>query len=310
MLNRLIIVVLNFCWAVVPAAATDASTDDGAITLAFLRKYCVECHGVNDASAEFSLHDVDANIAGGQDLERWEKVLELVSIGDMPPEDALQPQKKERDQLLTWLAMELRKVGRGPVAGQAQMPAYGNRVDHDSLFSGEHQGPASTQSRLWRISPEIYQRFASRIDMARKLNAPLQIASAEGIRDYALLYADEATIKTMLQNCKRAATTLIHGRIKTQRNRSSTQASIQGGRTGTRHKAIAAFLNSDQVPSQAEMEDVLQFAIRLLLQREMNDHDQVRYVDGFLRFMQPGFPMIDLVSRTGLCQIRSTRLDR
>ena len=193
-LNRLLLVMLISCWAVAPAAATDVLKDDGAMALAFLRKYCVECHGAGVAGADFSLHDVDTNIAGGQDLERWEKIRELVSIGDMPPEDALQPQKEQRDQLLTWLEKELQKVGRGPVAGQMQMPAFGNRVDHDSLFSGEHQGPASTQSRLWRISPEIYQRFASKIDMARKFNAPLQTASAEGIRDYALLYADEATI--------------------------------------------------------------------------------------------------------------------
>ncbi len=118
--------------------------------------------------------------------------------------------------------------------------------------------------------------------MARKFNAPLQTASAGGIRDYSLLYADEATIKTMLQNCKRAAATMIHGRIKSTKNRSSTTESKQGGRGGTRHKAIAEFIAGEGVPTRGEMNLVLEFAIKLLLLRPATEADQNRYIDGFL----------------------------
>lgn len=266
-----------------PANAADHPDNDGLKAVQILRRYCVGCHGEKTNKAEFVLHDINPDIASGKDLDRWEKILEMVSIGDMPPKDKAQPTQSEREQLVRWLKVELQKVGRGPVAGTEAMPKFGNRIDHAALFSGEHKGPAFTRSRLWRISPEIYQRFASNIDMARKFNAPLPTAGAEGIRDYALLYADEATIKTMLQNCKRAATTMIHGRIKTTRNRSSKVETKQGGRSGTRHRAIAEFTAGEGLPSDAEMRAVLDFAIRLLLQRQTNENDRTRYIDGFVR---------------------------
>jgi hypothetical protein len=93
------------------------------------------------------LHDIGAKMAGA-DIERWEKILEMLSISDMPPEDELQPGVEEKKQIIQWITEELRKVGHGPVKGTELHPKYGNRVDHDALFSGEHKGPANTTSRL------------------------------------------------------------------------------------------------------------------------------------------------------------------
>ena len=247
-----------------------------------LQELCADCHGEEKQKAKFALHDIDPDVSGGKDIERWEKILEMVSLGEMPPEDEPQPGREQRQQLVDWLTGELQQIGRGPVAGAGELPEAGNRIDHEALFSGEHRGPAYTSSRLWRISPQIYQRFSNKVEMARQFTAPLQAASAEGIRDYAMLYADEATIKTMLQNCKRAATTMIEGRQQHRKSRSSTEESKQGGRTGTRHKAIAEFISGDGRPARAEMEAVLEFAVRFLLQRAVTEADRTRYIDGFL----------------------------
>ena len=265
---------------VVSAAAEE--TDAGSV-VPLLQQLCADCHGEKKQKAKFALHDIDPDIAGGGDIERWEKILEMLSIGDMPPEDEKQPTAKQREQAVAWITDELKKIGRGPVEGSEVLPEHGNRIDHEALFSGEHKGPAYTRSRLWRISPEIYKRFASKIDMARKFSAPLRTASAGGIRDYSFLYADEATIKTMLQNCKRAATTMILGRVDSRRNRSSTKETKQGGRSGSRHKAFAEFVKSEGTPDQTEFDAVLEYAIKFLLDRGMTDADRERYIDGFLR---------------------------
>lgn len=253
-----------------------------ADAIKFLKRFCLECHNEKNREANFGIHDMDAKTPLGKEIERWEKILEMVSIGDMPPKDELQPDNILRKSFLNWITEELRKNGRGPIAGQEAMPKFGNRVSHNELFSGKHQGPAYTNSRLWRISPQIYQRFASSINMARKFNAPLQSASKEGIRDYSLLYADEATIKTMLQNCKRAATTMIQGRVKTTRNRKGGRPSKQGGRTGTKHKAIAKFILNEGTPSHDESVEILNFAFEYLLHRKPDASDQERYIDSFL----------------------------
>ena len=290
-MNRHGCTILITVSAILFLIAGSVSADEGDSSVQLLSRFCIDCHNAKTHKAEFALHDINPDIASGDDLERWEKILEMVSIGDMPPEDKPQPTKEQRRRLVDWLTKELQEIGRGPVAGTEALPKFGNRIAHDSLFSGEHKGPAYTRSRLWRISPEIYQRFSSKIDMARKFNAPLQTAGGDGIRDYSLLYADEATIKTMLQNCKRAATTLIHGRIKTTRNRSSTTESQQGGRVGTRHQPIANFLAADGLPSDQEMGAILDFAIQLLLERQATQADRKRYIDRFLR------PNLDIASR-------------
>ena len=259
--------------------ANAAPTGDHVVS--HLQKLCADCHGAKKQKGKFALHDIQPTMEG-QDIERWEKILEMLSIGDMPPEEEPQPSLDDKKMLLKWITQELRKVGHGPVKGTELRPKYGNRVDHDALFSGEHKGPAFTTSRVWRISPEIYQRFSAKVDMARKFNAPLQTAGQEGIRDYASLFADEATIKTMLQNSKRAAVTMLQGRVDHRKNRSSTKASKQGGRSGTRHKAFAEFLSGEDLPTQPEMESVLEFTIEFLLQRKATEEDRQRYIDGFL----------------------------
>ena len=256
---------------------------DGKDLLPVLMERCASCHGEKKQKGKFALHDINPDIAGGKDVERWEKILEMVSLGDMPPEDEKQLTTAQRDVLVQWLTTELRGVGRDPVEGSEHLPAHGNRLDHNALFSGEHQGPAYTTSRLWRISPQIYQRFSAKIEMARKFNAPLQTATQEGIRDYAHLLADEATIKTMLQNCKRAAVTLLHGKVNSGRNRSSKKESKQGGRTGSRYKVFDSFIKGEGQPTRAEMEEVLDFILDFLLQREATPEDRERYIEGFLK---------------------------
>ena len=110
-----------------------------------LQKLCGDCHGAKKQKGKFALHDIGAKMAGS-DIERWEKILEMLSIGDMPPEDEPQPGVEEKKQIIQWITEELQKVGHGPVKGTELPPKYGNRVDHDALFSGEHKGPAYTTS--------------------------------------------------------------------------------------------------------------------------------------------------------------------
>jgi len=243
--------------------------------VAFLEQYCVACHGEEKQKADFALHDIDPAIADGKDIERWEKVLEMVELGDMPPEDKKQPDAHQRETMTAWLAGELRAIGRGPAPGRELFPEHGNRLDHQALFSGEHTGPAYTRSRLWRISPQMYQRFASRMDMARKLSAPLQNAGETGFQDYAFLKADEATIQTMLQNCKRTAATLIHGAVFKRKDEPAK-------RKGSRYIAFKDYVAGEGPPNAEEMQAALDQAVKLLLDRPATAADRERYLSNFL----------------------------
>lgn len=68
----------------------------------FLEQYCLDCHSRDDPEAGFSLEetgipDVPAN------FEKWTVVLQKIAGHEMPPEDADQPEDKEREVVAKWI---------------------------------------------------------------------------------------------------------------------------------------------------------------------------------------------------------------
>lgn len=53
------------------------------------------------------LHLLDGDLAAGEDLERWELVLDVLKSGSMPPEDEKQPSDKDRQSVAAWIEREL-----------------------------------------------------------------------------------------------------------------------------------------------------------------------------------------------------------
>ena len=238
---------------------TDLSEFTGTIQ-PFLAEHCSRCHGEKKQKADFFLHDIDGSITGGKDTVRWEKILELMSLGDMPPEDEDQPAKVERSRVQGWITAELRKIGRGHDEGKLALPHQANRVDHEELFSGEHKGPSYSPSRLWRKSPQIYDRFAAGLRL--KVSQPLLGLGGKGIQDYASLFADESTIKTMLRNSNVIAETMTSPE-RTHQNRHFN----------------ALFKDGAEIEEEAVDRAIVEF-FKEVFQREPSEEDRDRYIDG------------------------------
>ncbi|MDG2123543.1 MAG: DUF1588 domain-containing protein [Verrucomicrobiales bacterium] len=222
----------------------------------FLAKHCVGCHGADKQKADFAVHDIDGLVTGGKDTVRWEKVLEMVSLGDMPPEDETQPTKVERSRIVGWVAAELKKIGRGYDEAKLALPREANRVEHEALFSGEHTGPAFSPSRLWRKSPPIYQQFSR--EMRVQLSQPFMGMGGKGIQDYASLMADESTIKTMLRNANLVA------------------EDVMGGDRGR----LKWLFEEEREVTEEDVERGVGDLFKLVFQREATGEDRERYVDG------------------------------
>ena len=79
--------------------------------LPLMKTYCVDCHNSDFQEAEVDLEShVDlASITA--DRSHWEKVLERIRFGSMPPEDAEQPTADERAELV--MALESAIYGSG-----------------------------------------------------------------------------------------------------------------------------------------------------------------------------------------------------
>ena len=243
------------------ANSKEDAVDDGfkSKVQPFLTRYCIDCHGKDIAEAEFTVHNIDGRITDGKDTVRWEKILELVGLGHMPPEGAEQPAKIERNRITGWIGGELRKIGRGVNESQLALPSQANRVDHDELFSGKHKGPAYTPARIWRISPHIYKRFAGA--MRTEISQPLHGMGGKGIQDYANLLADESTIQTMLRNCNLVADKLMY------ENRAPLNHLFKKG----------------AVPNQKDIDRAIERLFEMIYQRKPTKEDRDRFIEGLFQ---------------------------
>lgn len=226
----------------------------------FLTQHCAGCHDDEKQKGKFFLHDIDGSVTGGKDTVRWEKILEMVSLGDMPPEDEPRPSKVDRNRVEGWISNELSKIDRGLDPAKLALPHQANRVDHEELFSGEHQGPAYSPSRLWRKSPYIYSRFAN--EVRTKVSQPLLGLGGRGIQDYASLFADEATINTMMRNANLVAAQMVSPE-RTHINRHLNGLFKEGAE-----------------PTEEEISRSIDELFKLFFQRMPSEEDRSRYIEG------------------------------
>ena len=123
----------------------------------FLASHCVDCHGEADPEGNLSLHNlgpVDEVNSG-----TWKSVWAQVTLKEMPPKDADQPETIQRLQFSEWIVGELTRVMRDKGGFRAHLdPNKGNFVDHDLLFGPLPDGikliPTSSPARIWRVTPQ------------------------------------------------------------------------------------------------------------------------------------------------------------
>ncbi len=73
---------------------------------AFFKDNCIRCHGPEKSKGKVTLHDLEP----GEKLETWERVLEALEHGEMPPEDEPQPEETERKAVVRWVESSLKEA--------------------------------------------------------------------------------------------------------------------------------------------------------------------------------------------------------
>jgi len=151
----------------------------------FIKANCVACHGMTKSSAKLTLHDISADPTNQKAVVLWERVLEQIDIGEMPPKDKVQPKAEDRRQVIAWIQDHLTNAGKGYVVKtKLLMPEYGNRISHELLFDGSIKELPASPSRLWRISPYIY-KGKGLLNNAGPTGEPITFSTkTDGLRDY------------------------------------------------------------------------------------------------------------------------------
>jgi hypothetical protein len=96
------------------AMATDALWADGGqstyaqTVVPFFKKHCIECHGPNDAQAEFRVDkSIPNNFADSAARGHWSEVVNVLNSHEMPPEDRPQPEPQEVASVVDWITQQI-----------------------------------------------------------------------------------------------------------------------------------------------------------------------------------------------------------
>lgn len=267
-----------------PATAENPSGADleaaHAVLSDFLDTHCGDCHGETKPKGKFQLHDLIGQPFDPADSKRWLSIHEMVNTGEMPPPKKEQPNKKDQVAFELALSGLLKSYKLGKSDWELELPRYANRVDHDSLFSGKHQGPSFTKARVWRISGDTYQRLMKDFELGFDFVVPMK-KNETGFHDYASLYADEATILTMKTNAKRVASAMVRGKASTPPRHGNAEDFVPTF-SGPKQRAIQNFLAIKGSPTRKQMADIFTFLFEFFTKRKPTEAQTNRWVGGVL----------------------------
>jgi hypothetical protein len=71
---------------------------------AFLKQHCLDCHDSETQEGKVNLETLSLRITTLEQAEHWQKVLNALNAGEMPPEDSEQPGNAEKADFLDDLA--------------------------------------------------------------------------------------------------------------------------------------------------------------------------------------------------------------
>ncbi len=265
-------------WFIPSANAAPLATGTAgfrATVAPFLAKHCNECHGAEEPEGKLSLSAISGMLHTGEDSEKWKRIADRLALGEMPPEKEPRPDAVESAAVVDWIKSGLTTAGidTSSIGQKLSQPGYGNRVDHEALFSGKIQGPVASPARLWRMRPQSYLQFVPRIGAGGTLEGktatvsqPFSSSSGSGFKDYAELFVlDEPTLNQLMRNAKQIV-------------------AMQCGESGSKSKVkeFTLLLDESREPTRSEIESAIakQFQLALLRKPTVDEIQQ------FVRLMQ------------------------
>ena len=124
---------LPFLAALALGATPEARIDEKH--RAFLKEYCVECHNAEKQKGKLRLDDIPLKLDTVQLADRWQKILNQINSGEMPPDDAKQPAPAAKADFLEMLSGTLVTARKsiGDAHGQITMRRLNRREYGNTL---------------------------------------------------------------------------------------------------------------------------------------------------------------------------------
>lgn len=252
--------------------------------------YCIDCHEDGTEKGGLRFDNLESH-----SLEGWVDILnqmqEQIYFKQMPPKDEDQFNAEERSQMLAWLSQELDSLNASKLDEKLRFPSYGNAVNHEKLFSGEIKAAAYTPGRRWLVSPQIFEQRVIEIFEPELLGRggvsfygitnPFLLPDASGVRYYDNGVLDGGHLLVMLSNAEWISKKLIRA------------AQVKNGEFEANHfpdpkdkwspagtpEAFEAIILKEGEPTEEQMEAAISKQFQLVLQREPESWEIVKYLD-------------------------------
>lgn len=78
--------------------------------MAFLQSHCIDCHGEEKQKGDRRFDELSLDFHDLNTAWDWEEILDLLNLGEMPPEDEPQPAVEEKLAMIDWITGELETV--------------------------------------------------------------------------------------------------------------------------------------------------------------------------------------------------------
>lgn len=165
-----------------------------------LEQSCVECHGPKKQKGKFRIDSLDPNLISGGDKDWWLEVMEVLSNGEMPPEDAkINLSDENRSLTIDWLATELQKASsvsrteKGTSSFRRLTRYEYNYALEDllgvSLTADETLPPETASEDGFKNSTELLQMSPMQFQMYREIGLKaLKRATVTGERPTPVFY--------------------------------------------------------------------------------------------------------------------------
>ncbi|MGB0144040.1 MAG: DUF1587 domain-containing protein, partial [Akkermansiaceae bacterium] len=101
----------------------------------FLETYCLDCHDSASEKGDVNLEEISFKITTIKEAELWQKVLNTMNSGEMPPEKKKQPKQKEKADFLDALAKTMVEARRAlsDTGGEITMRRLNRREYQNSI---------------------------------------------------------------------------------------------------------------------------------------------------------------------------------
>lgn len=100
----------------------------------FLTTYCANCHGQKRSKGGVSLDALKSDVTAGPGAKQWDRMLEMIEHGTMPPEESEQPKAEERKAVIGWIRSALRaEASRLEVAAPSHLRRLTN-VEYENTM--------------------------------------------------------------------------------------------------------------------------------------------------------------------------------